>query len=293
MFKKTLLVILAVEVFLYISYKPNKKINLEHVINIKHNNSNVDKVKLERYVIGVVAAEMPATFSFEALKAQAVASRTFIYEKLNNGNISYDNLKYDQGQAYITKDDMKKKWKEEYNNYYEKIKSAVMDTKGEIILYNGKPIKAYYFSTSNGSTENSKMVFGEEEYLVSVDTSFDKESKEYLNEAEYSVNDILTKLGINDNKILIDNIKKSQSNHIDSIMINGKNFSGLEIRKMLGLRSTDFDIVVNGNTVSIITRGYGHGVGMSQYGANYLANNGKNYKEIINYFYKDVSIDKI
>ncbi len=293
MYKRLLLIILFIEVFLYIFLGPNIKTKLRHVGFNKFNNVNIDKIKLENYVIGVVAAEMPATFSFESLKAQAVVSRTFIYRKIVNGNISYDNLNDDKGQAYITKKEMKDKWKNNYDEYYLKIKRAVEDTKDEIVVYNNEPIKAYYFSSSNGMTEDSKAVFGEEEYLISVDTSFDKKSKEYEKEVIFSAKELLNKLNINSDVVNIGKIERSSTNHVISVEINSIIMSGIEFRKKLGLRSTDFDIFVNSNEVMVVTRGYGHGVGMSQYGANYLASNGKDYREIIKYFYHNVNIDKI
>lgn len=293
MYKKLLLIIIFIEVFLYIFLGPNIKTKLRHVGFNKFNNVNIDKIKLENYVIGVVAAEMPATFSFESLKAQAVVSRTFIYRKITNGNISYDNLSDDKGQAYITKKEMKDKWKNNYDEYYLKIKRAVEDTKDEIVVYNNEPIKAYYFSSSNGMTEDSKAVFGEEEYLISVDTSFDKKSKEYEKEVIFSAKELLNKLNINSDVVNIGKIERSSTNHVISVEINSIIMSGIEFRRKLGLRSTDFDIFVNSNEVTVVTRGYGHGVGMSQYGANYLASNGKDYREIIKYFYHNVNIDKI
>ena len=293
MYKRLLLIILFVEVFLYVILNPTVNLKLKHVSFGKLNNININNVKLENYVIGVVAAEMPATFSFESLKAQAVVSRTFIYRKINDGKISYDNLTDDKGQAYITKKEMKEKWETSFNKYYARIKKAVEDTSGEIVVYNNEPIKAYYFSSSNGMTEDEKAVFGSEEYLVSVDTSFDKDSKEYEKETIFKIQEFLNKLDIKGNEVNISGIERSRTNHVISLYINSTYISGIEFRKKLGLRSTDFDIYIYDNEVKIKTKGYGHGVGMSQYGANYLASNGKNYQEIIKYFYKNVDINKI
>lgn len=293
MYKKILLIIIIVEVFLYVFLKPQLEINLKHVINIKNKNPNINNIKLENYVIGVVAAEMPATFSFEALKAQAVASRTFIYKKLNSGNISYDNISSDKGQAYIGVEEMKEKWKDHFNEYYNLIKKAVYETKGEVIYSGDEIIKAYYFSSSNGITEDASVVFGEENYLVSVEVPSDKESKEYLKTITIESNDFLNKLGLNGENIVIGNINRSKTNHVSTIEVNGNTYSGTDFRKILNLRSTDFDIEVINNNVTITTRGYGHGVGMSQYGANYLGNNGSDYKSILNYFYNNIEIRKI
>ena len=288
---KLLLVLLILEVFVYAFYKPKKYMNLKHTI-YKNDKINIDGIKLENYVIGVVAAEMPATFSFEALKAQAVASRTFAYNKIINNKINYDNLTLDKGQAYITIDEMKRKWNDSFESYYLKIKKAVKETQGEIIIYNNKPINAYYFSSSNGYTEDSKNVFGEEEYLVSVESKMDLNSKEYYAEKIINIDMFKEKLNITGEGINISDIKKSNTNHVEYLNINGVNIKGIDFRKKLELRSTDFDIEIINSDVKITTRGYGHGVGMSQTGANYLALDGMKYNEIINYFYKNVSIKK-
>ncbi|MBO4600843.1 MAG: stage II sporulation protein D [Bacilli bacterium] len=288
---KIILVVIFLEVFIYVIINPNAKEKLKHVINIK-NETSINSIKLENYVIGVVAAEMPATFSYESLKAQAVASRTFIYEKIKNGNISYDNLIYDKGQAYITKEEMKNKWNDDFDENYNIIKNAVNSTKGEIITYQNEPIKAYYFSSSNGFTEDASRVFGEQNYLVSVDTSWDKESNEYYKEKIISVDEFKKIFNI-DKEINISNIVRSKTDHVEKIRINENEYTGVEVRKLLNLRSTDFEISINENEVLLTTKGYGHGVGMSQYGANYLGKNGKTYEEIIKYFYQGVDIKKI
>lgn len=293
MFRKLILLVLAVEVFVYVFINP-KKINYQQgkVIGIL-NKENIDNIKLENYVIGVVAAEMPATFSYEALKAQAVAARTFIYQKIISNNLTYDYLEYDKGQSYITTEEMKNKWKDKFDEYYQIVKSCVYDTEGEIITYNNVPIKSYYFSSSNGFTEDAKMVFEEEPYLISVESKLEINSKEYEKVLVLSKNEFIDKLGLDNNDIIIKNINRSSTNHIINIDINNKIFLGIEVRKKLNLRSTDFDININNDEIKITTRGYGHGVGMSQNGANELAKTGMKYDEIIKYYYKDVSLNKL
>ena len=289
---KLLFLIIVIELFSLVLIKPIKNKVYRYSTNV-FKSSNLNSEKLENYVIGVVAAEMPASFSFEALKAQAVAARTFAYNKISNNILNYDELVNDKGQAYITVDEMKAKWKDSFANNYDKISKAVLDTKGEIITYNDKPIMSYYFSVSNGKTEESSNVFSNQPYLLSVDSSWDINSKEYEKNMYMSKEEILKKLGINDNDLRISNIEHNSSNRIKSININGILYSGIDIRKKLGLRSTDFSFDLEENQVKIKTNGYGHGVGMSQYGANYLANQGKNYKEIIKYYYNGVNIKKL
>ena len=289
---KLLFLIIVIELFTLVLIKPIKNKVYRYSTNV-FKSSNLNNEKLENYVIGVVAAEMPASFSFEALKAQAVAARTFAYNKISNNILNYDELVNDKGQAYISVDEMKDKWKDSFANNYDKISKAVLDTKGEIITYNDKPIMSYYFSVSNGKTEESSNVFSNQPYLLSVDSSWDINSKEYEKNMYMSKEEILKKLGINDNDLRISNIEHNSSNRIKSININGILYSGIDIRKKLGLRSTDFSFDLEENQVKIKTNGYGHGVGMSQYGANYLANQGKNSKEIIKYYYNGVNIKKL
>ncbi len=265
---KLLFLIIVIELFSLVLIKPIKNKVYRYSTNV-FKSSNLNNEKLENYVIGVVAAEMPASFSFEALKAQAVAARTFAYNKISNNILNYDELVNDKGQAYITVDEMK------------------------VITYNDKPIMSYYFSVSNGKTEESANVFSNQPYLLSVDSSWDINSKEYEKNMYMSKEEILKKLGINENDLRISNIEHNSSNRIKSININGILYSGIDIRKKLGLRSTDFTFDLEENQVKIKTNGYGHGVGMSQYGANYLANQGKNYKEIIKYYYNGVNIKKL
>jgi stage II sporulation protein D len=248
--------------------------------------------KLEEFIIEVVACEMPASFEYEALKAMAVASRTFILNKLvNNKDYSYPKT----DQCYITVDEMKVKWGSEFNKYYERIKNAVIDTKNEFVSYNNNPILALYFSTSNGYTENSENVFYEDlSYLKSVSSKWDENSTGFEKSISYSEDEFLKILNIKSSKVTSINIlSKTSSNRVNEIEVNNVVFKGTDFRKKLGLRSTDFNIEINGNILNITTRGYGHGVGLSQYGANGMAKEGKTYKEILEYYYVGTEIKSV
>lgn len=267
------------------------------VIKVKRNKTNeIVEVPLEEYVIGVVAGEMPASFNIEALKAQAVASRTYALKKAESSEGDYDVVDSTSNQVYINYDEMKEKWQTNYDTYVSKIKEAVRDTKGEVILYNNDLIDAMFFSTSNGYTENSGDVFSNSvPYLVSVTSNWDKdESPAFSSREEVSKQEFLFNLGLDTNSpITIGSIEKTNTGRVKTIIINNKNFDSNKIRNIFGLKSTSFTINVSGDKVVFNVNGYGHGVGMSQYGSNGMAKAGYKYKDILNHYYKNCDIKKI
>ena len=257
--------------------------------------NTIENLNLEDYIVGVVAAEMPASFNEEALKAQAIASRTYAVYKMETSTREYDVVTDVSNQSYITIDEMKNKWNNEFDKYYNKIKKAVDDTRGEVMYYDNEIVEAYYFAMSNGYTENASLVFSEDkDYLQSVESIYDNSSlKNFEVTKTFSKVEICNKLNINCNKFEISNIQRSDTGRVNTININDKTYKGTEVRKLLGLRSTDFTIKIDNDNVEITTRGYGHGVGMSQYGANGMANNGYSFEEILKYYYKNVEIVSI
>lgn len=269
--------------------------NNEVSVKLKNvDNNEVTNINLEEYIIGVVAAEMPASFNEEALKAQAVAARTYAYYKILHNNKDYDLVTDISDQGYITKEEMQKKWSSDYNMYYNKIKEAVTQTKNEIITYKDKVILSYYFAMSNGYTEDSSLVFEEEPYLESVASAWDNDTlNNFQVDTTFSKEEFCKLLQINCTNIKIDKITRSNTNRVNTIVINNKEFNGTDFRHTLGLRSTDFNITIENDLINITTYGYGHGVGMSQYGANGMAKDGYNYQEILKYYYKDIEISKI
>lgn len=267
------------------------------VIKVKRNKTNeIVEVPLEEYVIGVVAGEMPASFNIEALKAQAVASRTYALKKSESSKNDYDVVDTTSNQVYIDYDEMKEKWQNNYDTYVSKIKEAVAQTKGEVVLYNNNLIDAMFFSTSNGYTENSEDVFSSNmPYLVSVDSSWDKEeSPVFSSTKEVSKSEFLFNLGLDTKDFInIESIEKTNTGRVKTIVINGKKFESSKIRSAFDLKSTSFTINVNNDKVVFNVNGYGHGVGMSQYGANGMAKAGYKYNDILTHYYKNCDIKKI
>lgn len=243
---------------------------------------------LNDYVTGVVASEMPALFNEEALKAQAVAARSFATSKIENNFLELTSGISDQ--VYNPNFKLKEKWNDDYNKYYNKIYKCVKSTHNEVIKRDNKILRTYYFSMSNGYTENSQTVFNDTTF-TSVKSLENENTPNYKFQKTFSSSD-LNKL-LNISSIDIQNIERNETNHVKSITINNKTYTGIEFRKLLNLRSTDFTIEKQDNNYIITTIGYGHGVGMSQYGANQMAKEGSSYKEILNHYYENTEISEI
>mgnify|MGYP001654180440 FL=1 len=273
------------------NYTETKKENIkknEITVTVYRNNGKIINLELEEYVLGVVGAEMPASFNIEALKAQAILARTYALKSIKNGKKLTDTV---STQAYKDNSELQKLWKNDYTKYYEKIKKAVNETKGKVILYNNEYIDAVYHSTSNGKTENSKNVWKNIlPYLVSVDSSWDKNVKSYKKETIFEINEFCNILKLDVEEPITYEIIHNETGRVRQITINNKTFAGTEFRNLLKLRSTDFEIEINDEKVKVTTYGYGHGVGMSQYGANEMAKQGYSYIQILKHYYTGVVI---
>lgn len=264
------------------------------------------KMNIEEYLYGVLSSEMPSTFNEEALKAQAIAARTYVIYKIEN-NIksghknavvctnsyhcqaytSYENLKKIKGEDWIKSD-------------YSKIKKVVDSTKGQILTYDGKVILPLYFSTSSGKTENSVDVFSTQyPYLVSVDSPYEENSPKYL--TTYSVEkskfikyikNTYPKLNISldklDDEIEIES--RTEGGCVKTIKVGNIKMSGISMRKIFNLNSANFTINCNNNEVKFTVKGYGHGVGMSQWGAEGMAQKGYKYYDILFHYFKGSDI---
>lgn len=269
----------------------------EQQVRIKRSDGNIQVMNMEDYLIGVVSAEVPISFEEEALKAQAVAARTYAMKQIENSkNREYDVTDDVMSQVYQDDYKLKEKWKDNYEENINKIKKCVLDTQGEYITYDDKIIYAFFFSTSNGKTEDNKNVFGQDlPYLKVVDSSFDEnETSTFLSTKEFSMQEFYQKLQLDYSETLnITDINKTESGRISSLKVNGVEFKGRDFQNKLSLRSTDFEIKINDKNITITTKGYGHGVGMSQYGANALAKQNKTYEEILKYYYQGTKIKKL
>ncbi len=277
--------------------KKEESIQENEVYQIKVYNQETDEIttmNMEDYIIGVVAAEMPVSFELEALKAQAVAARTFALYKKEHSNKEYDVVKGVSDQAFNTLEEMQKKWADKFNENFLKIQQAVSETKNEILTYQDQVIESFYFSMSNGYTEKCELVFQQAlPYIESVESAWDNKSlNNYEVITQFEKEEFCNKLEINCDEIKIGSIERTDSKRVRKIVINEKEFTGVQIRTLLKLRSTDFDIDIE-DKISITTRGSGHGVGMSQYGANGMAKEGYPYEEILEHYYQNIEISKI
>lgn len=257
----------------------------------------VEDVPLESYVAGVVASEMNAGFEMEALKAQALAARTYtVNQVLHNKSEAFDLTDTTQHQVYKNENELKKIWGSEFKQNMNKIKKAVAETQGEILTYKDAPISPAYFSTSNGYTENSEDYWEEKvPYLRSVKSPWDKSSPKFLDQETFTIEEIEKKLAIELPKEapLSIEVTRTDGKRVDKLEIEGETFSGRIVREKLELQSSDFVIKQKSNHLIFTTKGWGHGIGMSQYGANGMAKEGKTYKEIVKHYYKDTKVSTI
>ena len=289
--------------FVVIIYNKNyKEIKLEYINNIyirvkRQKNDIIQTIPLEEYIVGVLAGEMPIDFEMEAFKAQAVASRSYALARIEyNKSNDYDVVDSIMNQVYLDNEYLKSAWGNNYIKNINKLRQAVNETIDEYLVYNDKIVDAMFFSTSNGYTEDSGVVFSSDvPYLKSVESSFDEEvAKAFYSSKSISLQEFYERLGLEYKKeleVLI--LERSSSNRIVRIKINGKEFKGRDVYQKLGLRSCDFEFVLVGSNVEIKTKGYGHGVGMSQYGAHGMAKNGYGYEDILKHYYVGTTLKKI
>lgn len=284
-------------------YEKYKTIKLLHP-----ETSQVEELNIDEYLYGVVSSEMPASFEVEALKAQAVVARTYtIYQIIHNSN-KHENADmcddFNCCQAWISKEERMAKWNtEEAESNWNKIVQAVNLTKGKIVAYDRKPINAFFHANSGGITESSLNIWGgiDYPYLKSVETAGEEGYTQYSSQVVLNQQDLLAKIQSEYKDCTIDFSKQDSiqileyttSGRVKTIKFGNKEIAGTEARTLLGLKSTNFTFDINDENITFTVTGYGHGVGMSQTGADSLAKVGSNYEEIIKHFYTDVEIIEV
>lgn len=284
------------------NYSKYKTIKLLH-----QDSKEIEEVNLDEYIACVVSAEMPVDYELEALKAQAIVARTYTIYKITTSKKHDEADICDKStccQAWISKTDRLKKWDEDKRTVnWNKILQAVNDTLGEIIVYGNKPINAFFHANSGGKTEVPFYVWGGTgyPYLKVVETSGEDEYSQYSSEAQFSKKELIEKVKkehedfkINfEEEKCIQILERDESNRVVTVKIGNLNLSGVETRTLLGLKSANFTIEIEKDEILFKVIGYGHGVGMSQTGADALAKQGKNHDEIIKHFYTGVEITKM
>ncbi len=272
---------------------PEKQIN----VNI---NGNITLMNEQEYIMCVVAGEVSPTYAPEALKAQTVAARTYLYYKMTNGGCANGGdicTDYAHCQAFKSREQMISQWGSKYDTYFAAIEQAVNETSGEIIKYDNMPICALYHSSSVGKTENCVSVFGgNRPYLISVDSPLEKTDMEYSKSVTFTESEFTKKIndyfGMKIDKIDIKLGTRTAAGRVSTVIIDGQTLKATKLRLALNLRSTDFTIENNGDSITFTTLGYGHGVGMSQHGAQAMAENGSTYKEILTHYYTGTVVER-
>lgn len=266
----------------------------------------VEQVNIDNYLCNVVSAEMPADYEIEAIKAQAVVARTYTIYKIKNKKHENADICDDSTccQAWVDKETRFSRWEEsKRESNWEKIQKCVQETQGQIITYQNQPINAFFHANSGGKTELPVNVWGGTglPYLQVVETAGEEGYKQYESEVELTQDELIEKLKTKYSDISIDFsnqedlkiLEYTDSGRVKTVKFGNHEISGVETRTLLGLKSTNFEISKENDKIKFTVKGYGHGVGMSQTGADAMAKQGKNYKEIINHFYSGVEIKEV
>jgi len=280
--------------------KDNTSVSNNTISVMKTENGKIEEVSKKEYLIGVLAAETDLEYADEALKAQVIASHTYLENIMNsNNNKSNVDISNDSSsnQGYLNEKERKEKWGKDYDSKEKKAEIIVDSVLNKLIYYNNEPIKAVYFELSSGFTLSSEEVWDEElPYLKSVQSTGDKLSPEYIKTIYLKIDDL--KEMLKNNNINIENsitisLNKNENGYVTEVLINKVKISGEDFRKLLNLNSTVFKIESEKNGYTITTYGKGHMVGMSQYGADYMAKQGADYNEILNHYYPGTVITEI
>lgn len=284
-------------------YEKYKTIKLLHP-----ETSQIEELNIDEYLYGVVSSEMPASFELEALKAQAVVARTYtIYQAIHNSG-KHENADicddFNCCQAWISKDERFAKWEPtEAESNWNKIVQAVDSTKGKIVTYEGQPINAFFHANSGGITESSLNIWGgiDYPYLKSVETAGEEGYTQYSSQVTLTHQELIDKIKTKYEDCEIDFTQENciqileytTSGRIKTIKFGNKEIAGTEARTLLELKSTNFTFAIDEQNITFTVTGYGHGVGMSQTGADALAKVGSNYEAIVKHYYTNVEITEV
>ncbi len=272
--------------------------NIGMTMHLRAGTETVEEMDMDAYLVGVVLAEMPAAFEAEALKAQAVVARTYARKacetggKHGDGSVCADPTccqGYCKEDAYLASGGT---WES-----VQKIRDAVFSTSGQVLTYEGDLIEATYFSCSGGSTEDAAAVWGRDfPYLQAVESPGEEEAAYYRDTVCYVPSELESLLGISLEDApqdWIGEILYTEGGGVSTVAIGGQTFEGTELRSLLGLRSTAFSIQAQQDLITITTKGYGHRVGMSQYGADAMAIRGSDYRQILAHYYPGTELTEL
>ena len=266
-------------------------------MTVLNRSGNLQQMTLEDYLLGVVLAEMPASFEPEALKAQAVVARTYTCKRMEGGKHDAAAVCMDPGccQGFRAPADYLDEGGKQ--TAVDKVRSAVKSTDGQVLHYDGSLIDATYFSCSGGSTEDAVAVWGQDvPYLRAVDSPGEEDAPRFTDSVSFTTSEFAGKLGLSDQgdpASWFGAVRYTEGGGVDTMVIRGKTFTGPRLRSALGLRSTAFSVSVDGKTITVTTRGFGHRVGMSQYGAQAMAQTGSSCAEILAHYYTGTELVRL
>ena len=264
-----------------------------------------EQMTLERYLTGVVRGEMPASFEMEALRAQAAAERSYVYYQLAAGRKdAHPDADFCTDHtccsAYLSETAAREKWGGDFAPWNTRVEQAVSDTDGQVVLYNGRPILAVFHSSSAGRTAAAGDVWsGDLPYLVSVDSPEGEETvPNYYSTVTFTAAEAKEKLLAAHPELKLSGTPdrwfgaaaENGSGRVETVSVGGTDIEGTELRRIFGLRSACFTVAADSESVTFRVTGYGHGVGMSQYGANQLAREGKTWREILEWYYTGTTV---
>ncbi len=282
-----------------VEFKSEKKEQEEKIsVYLSKSKENVT-LSMRDYLVGVVSAEISPLYSDEAIKAQVIASHTYALYKQKKGETITDD--YKKHQSYISPEEAKEKWGDKYEIYSKKITSIVDEVKDKVITYDGEIILPAFFALCSGKTENSEDVWGgKRPYLVSVTSAGDKLAPELITEKTFSAEEfktIIEKAGsftLSENKEnWIQGLTSTPAGAVKTLTIEQKSFKGNDIQSAFNLKSNNFTLKYSGGSFVFTVAGNGHGVGMSQYGADFMARQGSNYEEILKHYYQGTEISTL